>query len=187
MPRPKSSVWNLNRQIIMDLKTKGGYYTVLVKKSNLNVTASLRTFSEAPFHSENEDKSFNCILVCNLVDIYSFIIISCIGERNNANQHIKEGDILVAINGCCMGVLPATYTFHTWNRFYSRLPYPRLITFFRCDSNGSNEFIPKDVGITVLCECRIFYGIVLCIKESCLGVTYQKKSILVIYLIVIRA
>lgn len=73
------------------------------------------------------------------------VIISNKGPPVGFNKCIGSGDILVGVNGSCLGVLPVSCTLDKWMNIYTKLPFPRIITFFRTSAEGSILFDPLKV------------------------------------------
>lgn len=74
------------------------------------------------------------------------MIISNEGLAIGYNKCIGSEDILVGVNGNCFGVLPASCSLNKWMNIYTKIPFPRLITFFRASAKGSFLFDPLKVG-----------------------------------------
>ena len=75
------------------------------------------------------------------------------------NNCIGSEDVLVGVNGNGFGVLPASCSLNKWMALYSKLPFPRLITFLRVTSEGSILFDPLKVLFLLRFDHRINYGV----------------------------
>ena len=73
------------------------------------------------------------VLWSDSLDAATIITVSHISVYNELTSHIHAGDILVAVNGMCMGVLPPTCRVKQWQSTFMASSYPRMITLFRYD------------------------------------------------------
>lgn len=65
------------------------------------------------------------------------VIVQGMNDQTTLTSHISIGDVLVAVNGKCLGALPQTCSIQRWQNIYMTSEYPRIITFFHFDENGS--------------------------------------------------
>lgn len=65
------------------------------------------------------------------------VIVQGINDQTALTSHISIGDILVAVNGKCLGAFPPTCSIQRWQNIYMTSAYPRIITFFHFDENGT--------------------------------------------------
>ena len=74
--------------------------------------------------------------VTGLEDI-KVVMVQGMNDQTALTSHISVGDVLVAVNGKCLASLPPTCSIQRWQNIYMTSEYPRIITFFHFDDNGS--------------------------------------------------
>ena len=130
------------------MSLKGRYINVLLKEGTLN--ASLKYISISSLFSKPtyiDSKEMACMLY--YVDTLNCFVITPTNSDVIMNKYIQCNDILIAINGKCMGVIHST-DFDKWKSALSLFSsYPKLYTFFRLDENEDSLFIPSNVVVFV--------------------------------------
>lgn len=91
------------------------------------------------------------ISVPHFLEGITVITVSHISVYNELTSHIYVGDILVAINGKCIGVLPPTCSIQQWQSAFMEFNCPRLVSFFHYDPKTKVPLFADQVDY---CLCR---------------------------------